>query len=133
MFDESMKKLKEFYAIFMEEARERLARVRRIVILAIGGVMVAVIMAFIFGLLVKWLWNWIMPGVFGLPVITFWQAWGLFLLMKILFGGSRPSTSRVSDNYRVRKKIFKKKLRSKIRDWLKDDPNRPVPEEGEDE
>ena len=33
------------------------------------------------------LWNWLMPGVFGLHPIGFWQALGLLLLSKILFGG----------------------------------------------
>ncbi|HYL67883.1 MAG TPA: hypothetical protein VEX69_01855 [Candidatus Limnocylindria bacterium] len=35
------------------------------------------------------LWNWLMPGLFGLRVITFWQALGLLVLSKILLGGFR--------------------------------------------
>jgi len=31
------------------------------------------------------LWNWLMPVIFGLPEITFWQAIGLNLLSTILF------------------------------------------------
>jgi membrane protein required for beta-lactamase induction len=31
------------------------------------------------------LWNWLMPIIFGLPEITFWQAIGLNLLSTILF------------------------------------------------
>ena len=34
---------------------------------------------------VQLLWNWLMPAVFGLPVISFWQAAGLMLLVSILF------------------------------------------------
>lgn len=33
------------------------------------------------------LWNWLMPGIFGLEVINFWQALGLLALIRILFGG----------------------------------------------
>jgi hypothetical protein len=40
-----------------------------------------------FGFLVQALWNWLMPVLFGRPLISFWQAVGLFLLSKILFGG----------------------------------------------
>jgi hypothetical protein len=40
-----------------------------------------------FSLLVMWLWNRLMPGVFGLHAIGFWQAMGLLLLSKILFSG----------------------------------------------
>ncbi|OON66844.1 hypothetical protein [Hymenobacter sp. CRA2] len=35
------------------------------------------------------LWNWLMPAIFGLPLLTFWQALGLLVLSKILFGGFR--------------------------------------------
>ena len=35
------------------------------------------------------LWNWLMPGLFALHRISFWQALGLLLLSKILFGGFR--------------------------------------------
>ena len=41
----------------------------------------------LFGFVVMWLWNWLMPLIFGLPTITFWQAAGLFILFKILLGG----------------------------------------------
>jgi hypothetical protein len=33
------------------------------------------------------LWNWLMPMLFGLHVITFWQGLGLLVLCRILFGG----------------------------------------------
>jgi hypothetical protein len=35
------------------------------------------------------LWNWLMPHLFSLPLITFWESLGLILLGKILFGGIR--------------------------------------------
>lgn len=31
------------------------------------------------------LWNWLMPVIFGLPTISFWQSTGLMLLVSILF------------------------------------------------
>lgn len=36
---------------------------------------------------VKLLWNWLMPVLFSLPAITFWQAAGLMVLINILFRG----------------------------------------------
>lgn len=27
------------------------------------------------------MWNWLMPELFGLPVLSFWQAWGLWVLI----------------------------------------------------
>lgn len=41
----------------------------------------------LFGYVVMRLWNWLMPGLFGLHMIGFWQAVGLLVLSKILFGG----------------------------------------------
>jgi hypothetical protein len=35
------------------------------------------------------LWNWLMPSIFGLGVITYWQALGLMVLSWILFRGFR--------------------------------------------
>jgi len=35
------------------------------------------------------LWNCLIPGIFGFSVITFWQAMGLFILCKLLFGFGR--------------------------------------------
>ncbi len=44
----------------------------------------------VFGFVVTHLWNYLMPGLFGLRMITFWQAVGLMLLGRLLFGGFRP-------------------------------------------
>ena len=44
----------------------------------------------VFGFVVTHLWNYLMPGLFGLRTITFWQAVGLMLLGRLLFGGFRP-------------------------------------------
>lgn len=35
------------------------------------------------------LWNWLVPVLFNGPVLSFWQALGLLVLSKILFGGFR--------------------------------------------
>lgn len=41
---------------------------------------------FIGGYIIMLLWNSIMPDVFHLGTITYWQAIGIFILAKILFG-----------------------------------------------
>ena len=38
------------------------------------------------GWIVMLLWNWLVPAIIGWRVITFWQALGLLLLCRILFG-----------------------------------------------
>lgn len=42
-----------------------------------------------FGHAVMALWNWLMPALFGLPTLRFWQAVGLLGLSWLLFGGWR--------------------------------------------
>ncbi|MDE1156404.1 MAG: hypothetical protein PW735_11850 [Acidobacteriaceae bacterium] len=40
-----------------------------------------------FGVITQFLWNRLMPELFGLKTVTFWQAVGLVILGKILLGG----------------------------------------------
>lgn len=81
-------------------------------VLVVGGI-------FLFGLFVKLLWNWLMPEIFGLPEISYWQGWGLLILSSILFkdfgSGSSDSKGR-SDRKR------KRKLREYLKDELDDTP-----------
>jgi hypothetical protein len=55
-----------------------------VVPLALAGM---VLFAFIGGEVVRLLWNWLLPPLFGWRQITFWQAFGLLALCRILFGG----------------------------------------------
>ena len=41
-----------------------------------------------------WLWNYLMPKIFGLPTLTFWQTFGLQVLVSCFF----PSGSRGGKN-----------------------------------
>ncbi len=42
---------------------------------------------------VQLLWNWLMPAIFSLPAITFWQALGLQILIALLFKLSVSTSS----------------------------------------
>ena len=69
--------------------------------------LVAVLMAFP----VMWLWNWLMPEIFGLTTLTYWQAIGVFILFKILLGGCAfggKSSSKKSDCKKESKVEFSK-------------------------
>ena len=52
--------------------------------LAILGILLFIAIG---GEIVKQLWNWLLPPLFGWPQITFWQAFGILALCRILFGG----------------------------------------------
>ncbi len=62
---------------------------KRLILIAPLAILAMVIFTWIGGELVKLLWNWLLPTLFGLRQITFWQAIGLLALCRILFGGFR--------------------------------------------
>ena len=62
--------------------RHRILRVFKVVIV------VAILVA-VFSFVVMKLWKWLVPGLFGLHAVTYWQAMGVLVLSKILFGGFR--------------------------------------------
>ena len=64
--------------------------------LVLGTFLLMVCVDLVFAIPVMYLWNWLMPKIFGLTTLTFWQSWGLSLLTSLLFGrfNSNTSTSR---------------------------------------
>ncbi|UKN01080.1 hypothetical protein K6119_15220 [Paracrocinitomix mangrovi] len=75
----------------------------------IAGIVLLIIVAVIgfaalFGFVVMWLWNWLMPEIFGLPIITFWQGVGIVILSKILFGGFGGGGSKGKKHHKGHKK-----------------------------
>jgi hypothetical protein len=69
------------------------SNVLRILKFPLFAVLFIVLLAGI-GFVVMGLWNWLMPALFGLKLIGYWQAMGLLLLSKILFGGMRGPRGR---------------------------------------
>jgi len=62
-------------------------RVFRVVKMVFFGIVAVTVVGFV----VMGLWNVLMPAIFAVHTISFWQAIGLFLLGKILLGGfGRP-------------------------------------------
>ncbi len=62
------------------------AKVAKVAGLVVLGIITAAVLAIVFGLLIQWLWNELMPPIFGLPEVSYWQAVGLVVLAHILFG-----------------------------------------------
>jgi hypothetical protein len=54
------------------------------------GVIGAAIFALVFGWFVMLLWNWLMPAIFHIGEITYWQAFGIIILAKLIFGAAGP-------------------------------------------
>jgi hypothetical protein len=96
--------------------RPRWMRIVMFAPLAIAGFAAFV---FVGGLVVMWLWNWLLPPIVGWREITFWQALGLLTLCRILFGGfggghrhgRRWKGGHISDEERAR---FKQRMRERF-------------------
>jgi hypothetical protein len=58
----------------------------RIAGFVVMGVVGAALFALAFGWFVMLLWNWLMPAIFGLGTIGYWQAFGIVILAKLIFG-----------------------------------------------
>jgi|GEM_PF-746199 len=81
------------------------------IMLGIGFGILGIGLAFLFGWIVMLLWNWLMPDIFGLKRVTYWQAWGLFILCSILFKGFGSNNSGGSRSDRKRKRELRRYLR----------------------
>ena len=71
----------------MNERLMKMTRLTRLMIIAPLAILGMVVFTAIGGGVVMLLWNWLAPTLFGLRLITFWQAIGLLALCRILFGG----------------------------------------------
>lgn len=62
------------------------------------------------------LWNWLMPDLFSLTTITFWQALGLLVLSRILFGSFKFGKGRCcgSHGHHSGGGWFKNKMRKRF-------------------
>jgi len=76
-------------------------RLKRIIFIAPLAILGMLLFIFIGGEIVLHLWNWLLPPLFGFRQITFWQALGILVLCRILFGGHGWHRSGRS-NYRRR-------------------------------
>ena len=54
-------------------------RILKILVVAIIGLL-------LLGMIIMLLWNWLIPSIFNVREITFWEALGLFVFAKILLG-----------------------------------------------
>jgi hypothetical protein len=98
-------------------------RAKRIAIIAPLAILGMVVFAFLGGTIVRLLWNWLAPALFGWQQITFWQALGLLALCRILFGGfgmrGGPSSGvrhRMRERWQSMSPEERERLRQRMRD-----------------
>ncbi len=87
------------------------------------------------GEVVKLLWNWLLPPLFGSRMLTFWQALGLLALCRILFGGlgGHRGPRGFRRRFGERKGMTpeeRERFRQRMRDWCDSEPS-PAPGTGQ--
>ena len=80
------------------------------ILAGIGFAILGIGLLALFGLVVMLLWNWLMPDLFGLKTVSYWQAWGLLILSAILFKGIGTGNSGGSTE-RKRKRELRRYMR----------------------
>ena len=61
----------------MRESEEELLK-------AVLTLLLAIPLSLLINFPVMWLWNWLMPTIFHLPSLTYWQMYGLTVLISLL-------------------------------------------------
>lgn len=99
----------------------------------IGFIICGLAIAALIGWVVMSLWNCVLVEVINVKLITFWQALGLFMLGKILFGGFSKGCCHAGGKWNMdmknkwqqmspeEKEKFKQNWRNKCRSWKKND------------
>ena len=65
------------------------------------------------------LWNWLVPQIIGWTAVTFWQAAGLVLLSKLLFGGMGKHCFGMNGPHRFEPPFPTWKERAAMRDRIR--------------
>lgn len=60
----------------MRESEEELLK-------AVLTLLLAIPLSLLINFPVMWLWNWLMPTIFHLPSLTYWQMYGLTILVSL--------------------------------------------------
>lgn len=80
------------------------AKVFKVMGFILLGVIGVTALAVLFGFIVMWLWNALMPTIFSLPAVGYWQAVGLVVLAHIFFGSHNSFSNKGSKRKKTSKK-----------------------------
>jgi len=94
---------------------------KKLVWIVPAGIVGIAVFTAIGGTVVMLLWNWLLPTLFGLRSITFWQALGLLALCRILFGGFGLGRG----SHRHRRHEFRRRLNERW-EWMTPDEREKI-------
>ena len=111
----------------MNERLAKMTKLTKLLLIAPLAIIGIVIFTAIGGGVVMLLWNWLAPTLFGLRLITFWQAIGLLALCRILFGGFGMGGGGHRNSHRR----MEGRIRERIRERVDERCEQMTPEERE--
>lgn len=100
-----------------------MSRRKKLLFIAPAAILGILLFTYIGGEIVLHLWNWLLPPLFGWRQITFWQALGMLVLCRILFGGLGHHGSGRSN--------FRRRMTERMADRMADRWEHMTPEERE--
>lgn len=69
-----------------------------LLLLILASIFSVALVGFALGWITMLLWNWLVPTIFGLKAITFWQAIGMLILSKLLLSGRNININKKEQN-----------------------------------
>jgi|TARA_R110000744_G_scaffold197556_1_gene316824 hypothetical protein len=66
----------------------------KVLLTTLLSVIISVTLGLLIAFPVMWLWNYVIPDIFGLPTIVFWQAFALYILSNILAKGVSTTVTK---------------------------------------
>src|SRR5437762_10026779 len=100
---------------------------RRWLLIVPAALLGMVLFTFLGGTIVRQLWNWLLPPLFGWRQITFWQAIGLLALCRILFGGFGLG----GGGHRSSRRRMEGRIGERVRERMRERWEQMTPEERE--
>jgi len=106
------------------------------------GIVIGALAITLFSYVVMFLWNHVLVAVTGVLAVDFWQAMGILVLSKILFGGFRggngfrgrgPWNPEMKEKWasmtEEERKNFKQEWRNRCKSWGRGRPEQKPPNE----
>lgn len=112
-----MKDFRHFRDFKADAKKEFKGNFHRVFFWMVIGVVLAVLFALVFGFVVKWLWAATLTPIFNVSEITYWQAVGIVILARLIFGGfggHRNKSDRSRREYREGPPRFFQKMHDRF-------------------
>lgn len=75
------------YMFHSDKPKSERSRLYLVTVHIVLGLLLAATLTLVLGYVVMLLWNALMPDIFSLPRVSYWQGVGMFLLARVLAGG----------------------------------------------